>query len=257
MTTVPTVPDTGPLCSPCRDGDHAQHVPVFVDAAQGRQQSCACGCVDDSLDVFLMEHESGRCPNPACRVTELERDVARLREDLANLVDDVEDVLSGRRSIHFAKVLRVRKLIVEEDDGFERVVVGEFAAAKGVHVMTRSDDPDDYRSKVALTATDTDGDMPEGVAVYLTGGGNILAQLEVRQVADVIDEQWVADLDGLGRPLYRNVLSIDQPNGSAGVVLDHNGVQLHPMRLAYELRHQAEKDAATRKVWAENGIVAK
>jgi hypothetical protein len=86
---------------------------------------------------------------------------ARLRSLAASLLEEV----------------RTRRLVVTEEDGFERIVLA--GRGDGGEVAVRTRDAGPGPTSVALSALDGDGGQHDQVAVSITSDGDVVAALEL------------------------------------------------------------------------------
>jgi hypothetical protein len=103
-------------------------------------------------------------------------DVARRLDEIEAALGSMRDELAALRRA-LGEELRTRRLVVVEDDGFERVVISARGAFGYVAVCGRNGPRD--RSRVELFANDPiDGDGTH-VGVALSTRGDVVASLEV------------------------------------------------------------------------------
>jgi hypothetical protein len=120
--------------------------------------------------------------------------------------------------------LRVRRLVVVAEDGFERVVLTDEGGHGGVTVNSRIESR--YGPTYArLSATE---EVAGGDAtVFVSAGGGICAGITVDQVNEA-------------EALYRGSLWVDDSNEDGGMRLDRDGLVVEPVRAAREAQ-QASK----------------
>jgi hypothetical protein len=121
--------------------------------------------------------------------------------------------------------LRVRRLVVVAEDGFERVVLEDAGTHGGLTVNSR--EAGKYGSVyAAMSATEeaTGGDA----SVYVSAGGGICTGLTV----DLVDES---------RSLFRGSVFVDDSEGDGGMSFDRYGVRMEAGRVEAERRRVNEK----------------
>lgn len=120
-----------------------------------------------------------------------------------------------------ANEVRTRRVIVEEPDGFERVRISGYDGifSPGVRVFARVDGAIDSWTYSALYGMDGTGEQSESrqasVGVMLWGEGNGRGDLSIDQ-----------DLEGQ----WSTSLTLEDRDGWPGMVLDGNGLKMHPHR---------------------------
>lgn len=168
-----------------------------------------------------------------------DRHVSR-REQRQNLVDLVVELnkrvtdLEGKLQAMEAEV-RTQRLVVVEEDGFERVLVHSIddnSTASAVQVFARPKDGDRDSTFVGLYAlNDDDTEGEQRVGVDLWGEGECYLSLDIDRVAPS---------PILGDSRFRASVDIHGPTGvRSGVIIDGDGLKLSPNRL-YDERHYRE-----------------
>ena len=141
-------------------------------------------------------------------VRALRGEVALLRQELAEL----------RRSL--AQEVRTRRLVVVEEDGFERIDASADGHGGSIIVRARDD------SWAIVAADDIGSENNVQAAAYrLVDGGNTAAEFVVRRDFDCLDKTHT-ELEIWKRP--------GKGAGGPGMVFDDEGVKLSPMRLFSE-----------------------
>ena len=150
------------------------------------------------------------------RVAALETDLAALREQLATEV-------------------RTKRLAVVNEQGHELITAtaGVYAS---LEVFSPVDDEDGEKHPDRVKAVRIQADA-ETAAVMLSGGGNVIADLTLRD-ADAGPVGCGAD-----RPYWAG-LTISRPDGVAGIDLNHEGLHLARERLHDESARAALDDRA-------------
>lgn len=149
----------------------------------------------------------------ASETQKLRDEVAQLRQKVAELVEQM------------ATEVRTRRLVVVEEDGFERIVAGASGAHGELAVHTRTADGLSHGSNVSLYVQDMTDHEGESVEVALWHRGNSAGEFLVHRNPDAGEatvELHVARPEGVG---------------DTGMVLNSNGVQMHPVRVRSERRH--------------------
>ena len=151
--------------------------------------------------------------------------LARLEEENRTLRSDL-DALRASLSAE----VRTRRLVVEEEDGFERVVAEGHGEHGTLTVYARPVD----RERAAEGAVEGDG-----AEVVLIGNDESIApsaSVYVRATPDGfgslgIAGRWSAERAKTGP---RSSIHLDSPLGQAGIEIDSDGLKNAPMRLYLE-----------------------
>jgi hypothetical protein len=121
--------------------------------------------------------------------------------------------------------LRVRRLVVVAEDGFERVVLEDAGSHGGVTVNSR--EAGKYGSVYAAMSA-TEEARGGDASVYVSAGGGICTGLTV----DLVDES---------RSLFSGSVFVDDSEGDGGMSFDRYGVRMEAGRVEAERRRVNEK----------------
>jgi hypothetical protein len=144
-------------------------------------------------------------------------------------ISELEGVIADMK-----KVIRTQRLVVEEQDGFERVVIEGEGECGGVTVHARSPLGEGLYDNTTVTMRAVDLAVGQEAAyVGLAAAGNTVALFEVERLPD-LDQPGV---DPDVREQWRAGVSLDAPTAvGGGIELDADGLRLSPTRLYYERR---------------------
>lgn len=161
---------------------------------------------------------------------------ARLSDtDLRRLLDGFIELADLRRRVELLEAkwdalrteVRTRRLVVEAPNGQDAIWTEAGDRAVSLNVASPRPANGDSQSIAKLFATwdEVDADV-EHFGVCLIGAGNIVGAL------DAIEDQDAEPADRWGRlgKAFRVALQLEQPNSNAGMVVDHEGMRLAPMR---------------------------
>jgi hypothetical protein len=195
---------------------------VVTHALLACESTSELGVDGEHFERFVVAH---RWRNPLAVY-----DFARLANQLMELRHSTPSPASMRHTVRphtepgVVDELRVRRLVVVAEDGFERVVLADEGTHGGVTVNSRIESR--YGPTYArLSATEevAGGDA----SVFVSAGGGICAGITVDQANEA-------------EALYRGSLWVDDSNEDGGMRLDRDGLVVEPVRTAREAQ-QASK----------------